>query len=307
MKILINRKPVDGPWGGGNLFVKAFCELLREKGHTVVHELSSDLDVIFMQDPRYSELGISINEIASYKRQKPSTLVLHRVNECDARKGTEDMDQLLQASSEYVDTTIFVSNWMKNYHMSRGWKCSDARVLYNGVEKRHFQPREKSSKIDNGKINLVTHHWSNNRMKGFDVYEALDEFVGKNNDFTFTYIGRALDTFKNTELVKPTFGADLGEKLSMFDVYISGSLFDPGPNHILESLACEIPTYAYKDGGGACEFVGESHTYNSIEELTNILLGKKFKINDLMPDDWETCIDGYYRVLVESFYKHSPS
>ena len=64
MKVLINRKPVGGPWGGGNLFVKAFSEKLPLGGHKVVYEFSDDIDVIFVQDPRYSDLGISISGIA---------------------------------------------------------------------------------------------------------------------------------------------------------------------------------------------------------------------------------------------------
>ena len=44
MKILINRKPVEGPWGGGNLFVKAFCESASLRGHEVTFQLEDDID-----------------------------------------------------------------------------------------------------------------------------------------------------------------------------------------------------------------------------------------------------------------------
>ena len=43
-----------------------------------------------------------------------------------------------------------------------------------------------AAKINNKKVNIVTHHWSDNYLKGFDVYDKLDEFVKENNDFTFT-------------------------------------------------------------------------------------------------------------------------
>ena len=67
LKILINRKPVVGPWGGGNLFVKAFCEVLKNQGANVVHNIQNDIDIIFMQDPRPNELRIGINEILVYQ------------------------------------------------------------------------------------------------------------------------------------------------------------------------------------------------------------------------------------------------
>ena len=110
MKILINRKPVQGPWGGGNLFVSAFCEYMKNIGHTVVHKFEYNIDLIFIQDPRYDELRISINEIIAYKKLKPLTKIIHRVNECDARKETSNIDALLRECSEFTDKTVFVSN-----------------------------------------------------------------------------------------------------------------------------------------------------------------------------------------------------
>ena len=46
-------------------------------------------------------------------------------------------------------------------------------------------------------------------MKGFDFYNQLDEFVGENDEFTFTYIGREIGSFKNTNVVEPLFGEAL--------------------------------------------------------------------------------------------------
>ena len=39
---------------------------------------------------------------------------------------------------------------------------------------------------------LVTHHWSSNFLKGFDVYQRLDEMLGIDpwrGRFEFTYVG----------------------------------------------------------------------------------------------------------------------
>lgn len=287
MKILINRRPVEGPWGGGNNFVKAFCDYLPDLGHQVYHQFVSDLDIIFVQDPRYDELKISINEIIRYKRQFPNTKIIQRINECDARKGTDNVDQLLRDCSKFLDKTIFVSNWMKEYHTSRGWHCYNNDVLINGVAD-YYKPTEK---INNGKINIVTHHWSDNYLKGFDIYDKLDNFVEENKDFTFTYIGRERGTFKNTKVLGPLFGEDLAKELGRYDVYVSASRFDPGPNHILESLSCKIPTYSYVNGGGSCEFTGKSHIYENFNQLKNILLEKKYTQNKITTRSWKKCIE----------------
>ena len=129
-------------------------------------------------------------------------------------------------------------------------------------------------------------------MKGFDVYEAIDEFV-KDTDFTFTYIGRELGTFKNTKIIPPLFGEELGKELSRYDLYVSGSLWDPGPNHILESIACQIPTYVTGDGGGAVEFAGEDHTFENMDQLFRIIRSRSYVNNSLSINSWRQCTDQY--------------
>jgi len=294
MKILINRKPVEGPWGGGNLFVKAFCESARKRGHKITFAFEDDLDLIFVQDPRYSDLGISINEIANYKQSHPRVKIIHRVNECDARKNTTGVDEMLKQTSSVTDTTVFVSEWMKDYHLKKGWLCNKVEVIYNGVNKEHFQKRPK---IQNGKINIVAHHWSDNRMKGADIYEFLDVLAGDDERFTFTYIGRTSSKFKNTNLIRPLHGLWLGNELSRYDVYVSGSRFDPGPNHILESLACEIPTIVHRDGGGAVEFAGEGCAFQDKDQLLDLLINYASIENAVSPSTWEACSDSYLDLI----------
>ncbi len=52
MKISIGSKIFDGPWGGGNLFVINLKNYLIDKGHEVIHDLSSDdIDLILMTQP----------------------------------------------------------------------------------------------------------------------------------------------------------------------------------------------------------------------------------------------------------------
>ena len=301
MKIYINRKPIEGPWGGGNNFVKAMYEYLPDFGFEIIdrsdlHKHINDIDFIFLQSPFPDQVSkFSINEAISVKNINPKVKIILRVNDCDARKGTNDVDNIWIESSKFVDKTIFVSNWMKEYFLEKGWKCRENFVVINGVNLDHFKPREK---INNGKINIVTHHWSNNRMKGFDLYEEIDRIVEKDERFTFTYIGRDLGTFRNTRIVSPLFGEELGVELSKYDVYISDSKFDPGPNHILESLACKIPTYVCKDGGGSVEFAGLDFTFANLEDLLQAILCKnKIKNNSFVVYNWKKCIEKLSKIF----------
>lgn len=287
MKILINRKPVEGPWGGGNNFVKSFVNILPNYGHKIVHGFEENIDIIFIQDPRYDELGISINEAIAYKNKFPKVKIIQRINECDARKGTNNIDKLLIDCSNHIDKTVFVSNWMKEYFLKKGWKCKDNHVIINGVSD-DYKPKEK---INNGKINIVTHHWSDNYMKGFDYYEMIDELCEKRKDITFTYIGRERGTFKNTFVIPPLFGKDLANQLGKYDLYITASRFDPGPNHVLEAIASEIPVFSYKDGGGACEFTGKDFVFDSFKDLVEKIDKKPYNKNTMTIDSWKSCME----------------
>ena len=122
------------------------------------------------------------------------------------------------------------------------------------------------------------------------MYDKLDEFVGNNKDFTFTYIGRDRGSFKNTNIIAPLHGKNLYNELKKYDIYISGSRFDPGPNHILESLACNLPTYVHEEGGGCVEFAGNTHTFNSFVDLRKVLEGKIFKQNITKAYNWKESI-----------------
>lgn len=296
-KMYVNRAPVEGPWGGGNNFVKALYQYGKDYDFDVSNRLDENTDVIFMIDPRPDQTGFSIKEISEFKSFKPETKLVYRINECDARKGDRNkIDPLISYASNFVDLSVFISSWIKDYHTKEEWHCKNNKVIYSGTNKDHFVPREK---INNGKINLVTHHWSDNPHKGQDIYELLDTWVASNKDFTFTYIGRTKASFENTHILPPTFGKDLGEKLSKYDVYVSASRHYPGPNHIIESLACEIPTYAHTASGGAVEMVGDSHVYDSFESLEKILLQKKFSKNEglLVPNDWQKCMKEYFESI----------
>lgn len=292
MKILINRQPVSGPWGGGNTFVKALIQGLKKSGHSITHSLDDDIDCFFMVDPRPDPACPGIANVVE-KFGTGKVKIIHRVNECDARKNTEHMDHLLLQCSSVVDKTVFVSRWMGNYFLAKGWRCQNNLFIHNGVDKNVFKPLEKSSR----KIkSVVAHHWSNNLLKGFDAYEFLDYLAGKGK-IRFTYIGRHRDSFENTKIIPPCTGEDLAKQLADHDVYISGSRFDPGPNHILEALAVGLPTYVHANGGGAVEFAGESHTFKNLIELEKIILADSHDKNQYEILAWNDSIAQYVEAI----------
>ena len=85
MKIMFNRKIIEGPWGGGNLFVKEMSNFLKHKDHDVCFEFEDNIDVVFMVDPREVDPseGYSVDDIIEYGSRFPNTEIIHRINECD--------------------------------------------------------------------------------------------------------------------------------------------------------------------------------------------------------------------------------
>jgi glycosyltransferase involved in cell wall biosynthesis len=291
MKVYINRAIHRGPYGGGNLWVKAAYEFSQKLGHEVLapDDFKARPDVIFLAGLD-ADGGISAEQAIMYKMYMGNVKLILRVNENDARKATTGVDQRWISLSEHVDGTVFVSNWLKKYFEDKGWKCPINTVIHNGVDKEIFKPQ---SKINNGKINLVSHHWSDNAMKGFDIYEEIDKYVKDSDKFTFTYIGRHRNTFKNTNIVAPLYGEKLGAELGKYDVYVSASRWDPGPNHVAEAISCELPTYIHHDGGGGVEFAGSDHSYADWEQLRSLLESEKFKPNTTTFSSWDTCVQRY--------------
>lgn len=306
MKLYINRKPLNKPWGGGIHLINAFYEYLPKLGCEITKTQfpQGDEDIVFLMGLTQEDEYPSALQLIEHnvKIGSKSKLVL-RVNENDARKATNHVDSHLIELSKYVHNTIWVSDWLRNYFVKeRMWFCPDMTTLYNGVDKEIY--RNYNNKINNGKINIVSHHWSNNSLKGFDFYEKIDQYIKEDNRFTYTYIGREQGTFKNTKVIQPLWGKQLGEELSKYDVYVTATRNDPGPNHVIEALTCELPTYAYCDGGGACEFVGNSHIFSDFNDLLYMMLKPSMNKFHMPFLSWEDAVKQYFKhfqnVIVKS-------
>lgn len=299
MKIYLNRQQINGPWGGGAHFINAFYKFAPNHGIQMITASNIAPDVIVVAGLDADDNGVSAESAILYKSmmssQNKDVKIVLRVNENDARKGTNYVDDYLLSLAPHFDGTVWVSHWLKSYFEQKGWSTKNSCVIHNGVDGDIFKPYEK---LNNGRVNIVAHHWSDNPLKGFDIYEKIDEFVGQHSDkFCFTYIGRHRGTFKNTTLVRPLSGAKLGEELGRHDVYVSASRFDPGPNHISEAISCGLPTYVCDQGGGCVEFAGSDHSYCDWDALQKILISGNFTSNSTSFTSWAECINKYVKFI----------
>jgi len=267
VKIFFNRYPRQEPYGGGNQFLKEICALLQREGHEVVFQLNPGVDVIFLIDPRPGDVGYSVNHALAYKKQNPGVKILHRVNECDKRKDTDFMDTLLLKTMELADEVVFISDWLQEYFLLQGGS-KKGHVVYNGCSRRDFYPVE--DKTIRLKPRVVTHHWSDNWLKGFDVYTEIDKYLQQNDSFEFTYVGRYNKEYtpRATNIVEPLFGQALGNELRGHDIYLTASRWEPCGMHHIEGAACGLPVLYHSDTGGIkelCKNHGEE--FKTFDEL----------------------------------------
>ncbi len=278
MKISIGTKIQDGPWGGGNLFAINFSEYLRNNGHEVVFNLSDDdIDIILLTEPRKTSPSSAFTnfDVVNYLNYKNNdALVVHRINECDEHKDTNYINKYISYANQCADATIYVSKWIKGlYDNFDEMKNKPNNVIYAGANEKIFNSSKFKPWKGKEKIKIVTHHWSNNWNKGFDVYKKIDELLEQDefqNNFEFNFIGRLPDgfKFKNVNLIEPLSGLDLAEELKNNHLYITGSINEPSGNHHIEAAQCGLPLM-YIDSGGIgeyCENFGLEYNLENLEE-----------------------------------------
>ena len=284
MKISFGSKIIEGPWGGGNLFLINLKEYLEANGHTIVFDLKDkDIDIILFTDPRKGRGSTSTfgeKEIKKYiSKINKKTRVVQRINECDERKNTKGVNKLYLSSTEIADSVVFVSNWLQDIYLQLGLDENKSTVIMSGSNELIFNSYGRTEKPVNKKFKLLTHHWSSNYLKGFELYSLIDQLLETNkwrNKIEFTYIGN-IDkkfTFKNTKVISPLTGFELANEIKEHDIYVTGSLNEPSGNHHIEAALCGLPVL-YINSGGIPEYAenyGVEVTLENFEERLEYLI-----------------------------------
>lgn len=265
MKISINSQFIKEPCGGGMQFANYLKGFLTKRDIKVVNHLKdSDIDIILHVSP-FPFLNktscYSFFDAYIYKLRHPRTVIIHRVNECDERKGTNYMNSLLRKVSNYSDFTVFISSWLKpliNLPLNKF-----STVILNGADNTIFNTIGKQFWDGKGKLKIVTHHWSNHYKKGHQIYLKLDRILGLmglGETIEFTYIGRTPDFrkeyaggYKNTKILAPLYGQALAEELKKHHVYITASENEPAGMHHIEGALCGLPIL-YLNSGALPEY-----------------------------------------------------
>jgi len=237
LKVHVFYKLIDGPWGGGNQFLKALSEEFYKKGYLSTEISKADI-VLFNS---HQEL----NNIVKMKKKYPDKIYIHRLDgpmSYRGRIGRKLDKKIIKINLKIADGTIYQSKWSRDENYKSGIsKNKYETVIHNAPNPAIFFPN-KNKKIYNGKrkLKMISTSWSNNPIKGFDIYHYLDD----NYDFNkceMTFIGNSDKPFKNIKVLKPLPSVELAEQLRQHDFFIFASKIEACSNSLLEALHCGLP------------------------------------------------------------------
>ena len=314
MKVSVGARIIDGPFGGGNAFVGNLVNYFKENNIEVVYDLADDdIDIILLLNPLPQSKIATFNHIKILYYQKninPNSISIQRINECDERKNTNFVNKTIIKSNKYIDITIFVSEWLKNLYESIGIECNVAHVIKGGPNKKIFNLNDKKKWNKKDKLKIVTHHWSNNYMKGFETYDKLDRLIEDirwKDKIEFTYIGNTPKNFKfrNVNLIPPMNEIELSKELKKYHVYITGSMNEPSGNHHMEAAMSGLPILYINSGGipEYCQKFGvEFESYNLEESLNALIRDYDIYYDNLKnyPYDFERAGNEYIKVFEDA-------
>lgn len=250
MRIHILYQFSNGPYGGGNQFLKALREAFERE--RIYENDARNADVILLNGYHHLLQGVW------KKVMRPRLTLVHRLGPIFHlhRGGNwKFLDRLvIRAANTMADMVVFQSAWTQKQSLQLGFHPEVPHtVIHNAPDPKIFHPAEKTVN-PSGKIRLLISSWSANKNKGFSFYAFLDEHL----DFAkydCTFIGNAPIKFKHITKRLPLPSDQLAEALREHDIFISAVKDDACSNSIIEALACGLPVIALHSGGNA-ELVG---------------------------------------------------
>ena len=277
MKVYINKEPIMGPWGGGNKSVTLLVSELIDQGHSVVHDLSSDVDVIFCFDPRPNDKGVWFEDFLKHRAKYPDCRIIQRVGDVGSH-GKPDLTNLVTQSVQYSDFVVFPSDWARK---AIKFEKNNYTIIQNAPLKL-FHLGRNYDLVHRDRLRLITHHWSMNDMKGFDMYSKLGRACINKLNVEFTYIGRYSNKFSSEgiNLIDPKESHELASEIPRHDIYLTASLAEAGANHVLEALGSGLPILYRQGGGSISEYCSEyGLEYNSFESMLDAIdnISKNYK------------------------------
>jgi glycosyltransferase involved in cell wall biosynthesis len=294
--VAFNMRWRRGPYGGGNQWLGQVGPYLECCGYRAVSKLGGRVDCVLGTHVGLGGgLTFSYADVLRAKETTPRLRCIQRINDNDIRKGTDTMDAHLADCNRAADHTVFVSEWLLDYHAARWFDISRPHsVIHNGADPAVFHPFGARVWKPGEPLRIVTHHWSDNPAKGFPVYEAIDRAIAEGSlpGVELWIVGRWPESIRwqAARTFPACAGHRLADVLRECHVAVTASRYEPGAMHPVEAMQCGLPLLYSADTGGTVE------------------LGKRFGV--LLENDFPSALAAMregYAELRSSILRDAPS
>jgi len=226
----------DGPWGGGNQFLRTLKKYFQSRG--VYEDEVVQADVVLFNSHQH------IKEVSKAKFRHRRTLFVHRIDGPMKlyNKMSDRRDDIVSAANRYIaDATVFQSNWSRKQNYQMGLSKSNIdTVISNAPDATIFNRRNRARFIPGRRVRLIATSWSPNWKKGFAVYQWLDENLDLDK-YEMNFIGKTPIEFKNIRHIQPAPCRDVAAFLKQSDIFVFASPIEACSNCLLEALHCGLP------------------------------------------------------------------
>ena len=292
----------EGPWGGGNQFLKALRNYFREKG--IYSENAEEAEAILINGHQYGKNNLYFLKLWKLLRSRPDIVVLHRVDGpiSIVRGNGSGIDKLIYfVKAMIAHGTIFQSRWSRNQNLLLGMQENKiSTIITNAPDPNIFCSKEKQSA--GAKTRIISTSWSPNPRKGFNIYKYLDRHLNWDR-YEMTFIGNSPGTFSRIKHIPPVKSSELASLLHQHDIFLTASQNDPCSNSLIEALHCGLPSIALNSGGhpeiikNAGElFEDEKDVLNAIDKVAADIEGYRRKID---PQNIADIGNAYYNFAKE--------
>ncbi|MFA7301088.1 MAG: glycosyltransferase [Candidatus Shapirobacteria bacterium] len=245
LKINIHFDFVDGPFGGGNQFLKSLRLELINLGYYTDNPKTADI-VLFNSFP----FAHPIKDLFFLKSiLNKGTTLIHRIDGPIFRiRGSQlYIDKFIYKINQlFSHGTIFQSHWSQQANLKQGMKFNIPKtIILNAPDSQTFY--YKKTKLSSP-VKIIIASWSSNINKGFETYQWLDTHLDFSK-YQVTFVGNSPIDFVNIKRIQPLDSQHLEKLVHQHHIYLTASKNDPCSNSLIEALHCGLPAIALNDGG----------------------------------------------------------
>ena len=269
MKIYLHYKITEGPWGGGNTFMRSFKNyILKDKNIELAEDINDNPDIILVNAAHKGQGSlISIDELLEikfklYKNRfqrifnKKSNKVPKIIYRSDGFRSIYSVSEInvvdiLQKNMLFIADHIIFQNifsrdsasaitgidFTKNYNFS---------IIQNGTNQNIFRTPLNRRQLSK-KIKVLSVNWSKNINKGYKEIAHFSDFENVESSFIGNW-PESVDS-RNVKLIPPIKHSELAKEMQKYDVLLHPSKNDACPNVCLEALSTGMPIIYHETSG----------------------------------------------------------